>query len=334
MTGGVGTNIYPDRYRDTDPQRARLVQQLVKMFVESGSDNKRKDSQDARSFIEEEIRDTRPSWWSRRTAQGLQAEELRRHGRVQPGLLHPHATLQLTDEVNKLRLSTARPSNRAMPSSANSPARRRSCPPEVPASARPTAGSPGLRNRAAPGPLARQLDELLRRYTDEHPDVVGTRRIIDQLEVQRQELAALQRSRWPGSAARLPRPPTRCSSSSRSRWPRPRPTWPRCACAGLQQQSGEAPRAGPPRAPDRGRARAAQPRLRHPQEDLRGAARAARVGVAGRGCGRRRWHALQGDRSAAGVAAAGVSEPPGADRRWPSPRPCWSGSPLPSPRAR
>ena len=39
--------------------------------------------------------------------------------------------------------------------------------------------------------LKAQLDGLLRRYTDEHPDVVGTRRIIEQLEDQRrQELQA------------------------------------------------------------------------------------------------------------------------------------------------
>ena len=39
-------------------QRAeRLVGQLVKMFVNSGADNKRRDSQDARKFIEEEIRE-------------------------------------------------------------------------------------------------------------------------------------------------------------------------------------------------------------------------------------------------------------------------------------
>ena len=40
-----------------------------------------------------------------------------------------------------------------------------------------------------------KLDELLRNYTEQHPDVTGTRRVIEQLEEQRkQELAALQKA--------------------------------------------------------------------------------------------------------------------------------------------
>ncbi len=48
--------------------------------------------------------------------------------------------------------------------------------------------------------LKKNLDELLRRYTDQHPDVVGTRRIIEQLEEERKkELAA----RKPAVSARI-----------------------------------------------------------------------------------------------------------------------------------
>ena len=52
--GGGGNNVYAISYRDTDPQRAqRLVERLVKMFVNSGGDGKKKDSEDARNFIED-----------------------------------------------------------------------------------------------------------------------------------------------------------------------------------------------------------------------------------------------------------------------------------------
>ncbi len=50
--------------------------------------------------------------------------------------------------------------------------------------------------------LKAQLDALLRRYTDEHPDVVGTRRIIAQLEEQRrQEMQARANAAVAGSGS-------------------------------------------------------------------------------------------------------------------------------------
>ena len=50
--------------------------------------------------------------------------------------------------------------------------------------------------------LKSQLDGLLRRYTDEHPDVIGTQRIIEQLEEQRRQdvQADAKAAARPGSA--------------------------------------------------------------------------------------------------------------------------------------
>ena len=50
-------NLYTLAYTDTDAERAkRVVQSMVSMFVESGLGDKRKDSDTARKFIEEQIK--------------------------------------------------------------------------------------------------------------------------------------------------------------------------------------------------------------------------------------------------------------------------------------
>ena len=50
-------NIYSISYQDVDPDRAkRVVQDLLSLFVESGVGNKRRDSESARRFIDEQIR--------------------------------------------------------------------------------------------------------------------------------------------------------------------------------------------------------------------------------------------------------------------------------------
>src|SRR5215203_2828248 len=56
FTGGGRENIYTISYQDTNPERSkRVVQDLLSLFVESGLGNKRRDSEAARRFIDEQI---------------------------------------------------------------------------------------------------------------------------------------------------------------------------------------------------------------------------------------------------------------------------------------
>ncbi|MEQ1805929.1 MAG: Wzz/FepE/Etk N-terminal domain-containing protein, partial [Burkholderiaceae bacterium] len=180
--GGAGTNSYSISYRDTDPQRAqRVVAQLVKMFVASSSDSKRKDSQDARSFIEEEIRENEAKLVA--AEERLKDFKLKNFGITGVAAQGYFSRMSsLAEEVDKLRLefNAAEQSRDAIKRELASEA------PQLPVTALAGPGAP-----AAPAPLVsefearldaarKQLDELLRRYTDEHPDVVSTRRVIAQ----------------------------------------------------------------------------------------------------------------------------------------------------------
>jgi polysaccharide chain length determinant protein (PEP-CTERM system associated) len=216
--GGVGTNIYTLSYRDTDARRAeRLVSQLVKMFVSSGSDNKRKDSQEARNFIEEEIRE--------HEAKLVQAEnrlkdfKLKNFGVTGVSSQDYFSRMSaLTEEVSKLRLeySAAEQARDALKRELSAEL------PQLPAQALPSPGAAA----AGPTPLVsefeprleaarKQLDELLRRYTDEHPDVVSTRRIIAQLETQkRADLEAQRKALAAALATEGPKGPTAMAAAA------------------------------------------------------------------------------------------------------------------------
>ena len=53
LTGSTRDNLFALSYRDTDPARAkRTVESLLSMFVESGLTNKRRDTDNARAFLD------------------------------------------------------------------------------------------------------------------------------------------------------------------------------------------------------------------------------------------------------------------------------------------
>ena len=214
--GGAGTNSYTISYRDTDPQRAeRLVAQLVKMFFVSGSDNKRKDSQDARAFIEQEIREHEAKLVA--SEERLKEFKLKHFGVTGVSSQGYFARMSsLAEEVDKLRLefSAAEQSRDALKRELASEA------PQLPVAALASPGAPALAalvSEYEPRLEAsrKQLDELLRRYTDEHPDVVSTRRAIAQLEVQkRQDLEARAEARAKALALEGPRGPTAMAAAA------------------------------------------------------------------------------------------------------------------------
>lgn len=185
LTGGGRENIYDISYRDQNPERAkRVVQNLVSMFVESGLGGKRRDSESARRFIDDQIKAYEVKL---QEAEGrLKDFKLKNFGYTGDAVGGDYFARvgQLNDEIARLRVEirAAEDSRDAM---------RRELKGEEPILLPDaTMGLGGLGGSELDMQIAAQkktLDELLRRFTDRHPDVIATRNLITELEAQRKQ---------------------------------------------------------------------------------------------------------------------------------------------------
>jgi polysaccharide chain length determinant protein (PEP-CTERM system associated) len=185
-------NVFTFSYRDTDPARGRrVVEGLVALFVESDLGAKQRDSENARSFIEDQIRQ-----YEARLAEAenrLKDFKLRNLGTVEgAGRDFFSRVAALREEQSKLQvdLRAAEQSREALKNELSGEVA--TLVPDV----APTVGSTSTTELDARiDGQRRQLDELLRRYTEAHPDVVAARRLIVRLEEQRQqEVEALRKA--------------------------------------------------------------------------------------------------------------------------------------------
>ncbi|MDR1936632.1 MAG: chain length-determining protein [Candidatus Accumulibacter sp.] len=191
-------NLYTLVYTDPQPDRAkRVVQSLVSIFVESSLGNKRKDSDSAKKFIDDQIlvyqkkledaenrlKDFKLKNISTQTGEG---------GRDYFGRL---SDVSADLERAKLELREVENSRDALKRQiAGEDAMLLSDAPDA------ASGSavPEIDGRI--DAQKRNLDSLLQRYTDRHPDVVGARRMIKELEEQkREEIAARKKLGTPSS---------------------------------------------------------------------------------------------------------------------------------------
>jgi polysaccharide chain length determinant protein (PEP-CTERM system associated) len=177
-------NLYEITYRGASPERAqRLVQATVDMFVHAGAGDKKRDSQDAGRFIEDQIRSYETKLIEAESR--LKDFKIRNFGVSGVSSQDYFSRVSvLTELVSKLRVDLG-----AAEQSRDSYRRELAAEePQLPV-------EPGTKYGGAAVPevearLEAQkkiLDELLRRYTDSHPDVTSTRRVINQLEVEARE---------------------------------------------------------------------------------------------------------------------------------------------------
>jgi len=177
-------NVFSFTYRHEDPAQARLVvENLVAMFVESDRESKMRDSESARGFIDQQIK--------QHEARLIEAEnrlkefKLKNLGRLEgPGRDFFSRIGVLTDDVQKMSvdLRAAEQSRDALKRELEG--ETATLVPDSPSDVM-VAQTPELDARL--DSQRRALDELLRRYTDVHPDVVAARRLIARLEEQKQQ---------------------------------------------------------------------------------------------------------------------------------------------------
>lgn len=175
-------NLYTLTFRDTDPVRAkRVIESLSRIFVESSRGQSQKESLEAKAFIDQQIK----SYEARLEEAESKLKEFRLR---YVGL--PDAGTDLTASINEAtsRLSEARLQLREAENARDS--LKRQLTGESAALSSPGGAVPEIDSRI--DAVKRNLDSLMQRYTEQHPDVVGAKRVLTQLEEQRRrDLAAM-----------------------------------------------------------------------------------------------------------------------------------------------
>jgi polysaccharide chain length determinant protein (PEP-CTERM system associated) len=187
-------NLYTLAYTDTDAERAkRVVQSMVSMFVESGLGDKRKDSDTARKFIEEQIKAYEQKL--EEAENRLKEYKLRNLATVGSGGRDYFSKMnEAGEQLNQARLALREAEN-------SRDALKRQIVGEEPVLLPDNVSSAALAAVSVPEldgrieALKKALDGLLQRYTDQHPDVVGARKTIELLEAQKiKEIQSRQKS--------------------------------------------------------------------------------------------------------------------------------------------
>lgn len=189
IQSGRGDNLFTLSYEDVEPHRAqRVVQSLLSLFVESGLGGKRQDTDAARRFIEDQIR----SYEQKLTDAENRLKDFRLRNMALLGTGARDYVTQIAETNDQLR--EARLELREAENSRDALRQQLSAAPsDAGIAPPPMVATPEIDARI--DLLKRNLDEMLQRYTEMHPDVVGARRVIEDLEKQKKaQLAELSAS--------------------------------------------------------------------------------------------------------------------------------------------
>jgi polysaccharide chain length determinant protein (PEP-CTERM system associated) len=180
-------NIYIVKFRDSKPERAKhVVELLVSMFIDTSKGGGATDTEAAKTFLDEQAA------LYEKKLQDAENKLKEFKLRNMDGLASPEGRdffsqmAAVGEQLNQAQLQLREAEN-------SRDAFRRGLAGEDLA-ATPGSGTQGVTGESLVDidsridAQKRNLDGLLQRYTDSHPDVVGARRVIRELEEQRQRL--------------------------------------------------------------------------------------------------------------------------------------------------
>ncbi len=172
-------NLYTISYRDADGDLAKkVVQSLLTIFVESSLGKTRQDISSSQRFIEEQLQQYKQKLTD---AENALKEFKRKHIGMMPGQGGDYyAKLAETSALlRQAQLDQQEAVNR------RNQLKRQLVDEEPELSAAAAAAPANSEIDARIQSLQKQLDQLRLQYTDLHPDIQGTKRLIEQLEAQK-----------------------------------------------------------------------------------------------------------------------------------------------------
>jgi polysaccharide chain length determinant protein (PEP-CTERM system associated) len=184
ITGTERDDIYTIAYSNADPKLGKaIVQSLLTIFVEGSFGGKKQDSDKAVQFIDEQIKTYEEKLAAGETA--LKEFKLQHMGLLpRQGSDYSSIITDLSDKLNqaRLELAEAEQARNALKRQING---------EDPAPVAAASGAeyesinPELDNRIQT--LEKSLDQLRMQYTEEHPDIVSSKRLLAQLQARKKE---------------------------------------------------------------------------------------------------------------------------------------------------
>ena len=184
-------NLYTLSYRSQNPEVAqRVVQALLTIFVESSLGATRQDSDSARRFLDDQIK----NYEVKLTEAESRLKEFKLRNiemQSQTGLDSAGRAAEVVTLLNQARLELSEANSARTAAKRQLDALREQVQSNDGNSI--SEQTPELDSRL--NEQQRNLDSLLQKYTEQHPDVVNTRRLISQLQAQKtKEMSELRRA--------------------------------------------------------------------------------------------------------------------------------------------